>query len=143
MGNPHRDRHRRRERDARREGSGGDYQNRGFADAFQQRYGKIDVSVDGLREQQQQQQGSPRDRPPRPKLEFREVAVLREGDCAVRITAADGKHGRIYNFTVERIGRDRPSRYFRDVDCRDLAGLVLKVPAWIDDAKQQGKNRSG
>jgi hypothetical protein len=140
MSNPHRDRQRRQDRASRHGGE--DFHNKGFGDAFKRRYGKIDVSLDGIRQQDpnrhpdpQQQRQQQQQQQRRPRLEFRELTTLQQGDCNCRITAAEGQHGRIYNFTVERMGRDRPSRFFRDTDGPDLAVLIERATAWI--AKQK------
>lgn len=132
MGNPHRDKARRQRR------GGGDYSNDSMSDAFQRRYGSIDVSVDGVAPSRRDTRN---DRPQRPKLEFREVHALEQRDCRCKITAAEGVRGTIYNFTVERAGRDRPSRFFRDGDAADLAALVIKAAEWIDAQKSGDAGR--
>lgn len=137
MGNPHRDKARRQKRN--------EYSGNSMGDAFQRRYGSMDVSVDGRRDGRRD---GPRDghrdryddRPPRPKLTFQQVHQIEQGDCRCIITAAEGMRGTIYNFSVERIGRDRPSRFFRDGDAGDLAALVVQAGQWIES--QKTTNRS-
>jgi len=133
MGNPHRDRQRRQQR-----GSNEEYRNNSFSDAFQRRYGSIDVSVDGIAPQRHDRGRSDRggDRP-RQKLEFREVACLEQGDCRCRITVAEGHQHPIYNFTVERQNRERPSRFFRDGDVDDLKAILVQAADWIADARSR------
>ena len=134
MGNPHRDRQRRQQRDH-------DYQNNSFGDAFQRRYGSMDVSIEGAAPRGPPPDRHDRGRPergegrPRQKLDFREVASFEQGDCRCRITAADGYHGPIYNFTVERQNRERTSRFFRDRDVEDLTGLIAQANDWIESKK--------
>jgi hypothetical protein len=147
MGNPHRDKDRRRRRD------GGEFGNQ-MEDAFA-RYGKIDVSVAGQRPDAPRQDrgggnyrggrggGGPERgndryerRPARPKLEFSELISFDQGDCRCRVTAADGQSGRIYNFAVERQNRDRTTRFFREYDAQDLVTLVSRAADWI--AAQRG-----
>ena len=132
MGNPHRDKDRRRRRDDT-------FGNR-MEDAFA-RYGRIDVSVDGQRRDNRGDRNRDRDRgrpergnerPPRPRLEFTELLCLERGDCRCRITAADGYNGRFYNFTVERQNRDRPTRFFREGDADDLLALIKQTTEWIE-----------
>lgn len=115
MGNPHRDRSRNKRDNFNSMG-----------DAFE-RHGKLDVLVTDRHRDA---------RPPRPKLEFREVQVFENRDCRCRITSAQGHHGTIYNFTVERIGRDRPSRFFRDHDVAVLTELIDQAANWIDGQKK-------
>lgn len=135
MANPHRDRDRRRRRD--------DNFGNSMEDAFA-RYGRIDVSVDGQRQdrgrdrneyrgrpERGNERGNDR-RPQRPRLEFTELLCLERGDCRCRITAADGYNGRFYNFAVERQNRDRPTRFFREGDADDLLALVKQAVEWID-----------
>ena len=110
-----------------------------MSDAFE-RFSQLDVSVRddrGGRPPPRDRGPRPndRDRGPRPKLEFREVNVLEQGDCRCKITVADGMHGKIYNFAVERVGRDRPSRFFRDRDAGDLAALVIQAGKWIENER--------
>jgi hypothetical protein len=141
MGNPHRDRDRKRRR-------GGDDFGNQMEDAFA-RYGKMDVSVDGQRQDnafprgrqdRPSRSGPPARgnerhqdrRPQRPKLEFAELVCLERGDCRCRVTAADGHSGRIYNFAVERQNRDRTTRFFRESDAQDLANLVKQAAEWIE-----------
>ena len=128
MANPHRDRDRRRRRDGFNQ----------MEDAFA-RFGKIDVSIDGKAERQSYGRGRPeRDnrnqerRPQRPRLEFTELICLEQGDSRCRITVADGHAGRIYNFTVERQNRDRPTRFFRESDAHDVVRLVQRAAEWIE-----------
>lgn len=136
MGNPHRDRARRQRRGS------SEFSNDSMNDAFQRRYGHMDVSVDGLapnrrddRRDDRHRRDTRNERPQRPKLEFREVQSFEQNDCRCRITAAEGVRGTIYNFTVERVGRDRPSRFFRDGDAADLAALIVRAGQWIETQK--------
>lgn len=134
MGNPHRDKDRRRRR-------GGDNFGNQMEDAFA-RYGKMDVSIEGQRQDRGQynRSGPPARgnerysdrRPQRPKLEFSELVCLERGDCRCRVTAAEGQSGRIYNFAVERQNRDRTTRFFRESDAQDLAHLVRLAADWIE-----------
>lgn len=132
MGNPHRDRHRRQQRGGQDKRSD-DYQ----------RYGSMDVSIDGRAPDRQERgrfdRGGDRPRQPRQKLEFREVKSLEQGDCRCRITMADGRSGSIYNFTVERQNRDRTSRFFRDADIDDLTTLIVRATDYILDAKAKSQ----
>ena len=129
MGNPHRDKDRQRRR------GDGEFGNR-MEEAF--RRGKMDVSIQGSRPQQNRgdpPRGRPEhgneQRPQRPRLEFTEQLCLEQGDCRCRVTAADGQLGRIYNFTVERQNRDRTTRFFREPDADDLVILVKRAADWI------------
>lgn len=119
-----------------------------MGDAFQRRYGSMDVLLEGRHEGRPDQRPdrgrreglieSPDqrpDRPPRPKLTFQQVHQLEQGDCRCIITAAEGMRGTIFNLSVERIGRDRPSRFFRDGDAGDLAALVVRAGQWIESQK--------
>lgn len=146
MGNPHRDRRRRR-------GNDDNFGNR-MEDVFA-RYGKIDVSIDGRGDNPYRGDSQYRDnrggggghggyrndrrdnngRPPRPRLEFTELICLEQGDCRCRITAADGQVGKIYNFSVERQNRDRTSRFFRETDANDLAIIVKRAADYIASQK--------
>lgn len=105
-----------------------------------ERFSQLDVSVRDDRRQYgryEPQREQREQRGPRPKLEFREVEAFEQGDCRCRITMAEGMRGKIYNFAVERMGRDRPSRFFRDGDAGDLAALIIKAGNWIENERER------
>jgi hypothetical protein len=47
------------------------------------------------------------------------------------VTGAEGHGGMIYNFSLERSARERPSRFFRETDADDVKRLVEQATAWI------------
>lgn len=105
MSNPYRDRNRRPERD---DGGG--------SDRWSERQGSYDTRA--------QKQRAP--------LQFEEVFAAEEGQCRGVVTAADGEHDRVYSFTLERIVRERPGRYFRPMDFKDLTTVLTSIKQWFD-----------
>lgn len=113
MGNPHRDRSRKRD----------DYNYNPSQDAFGSKF--YDVGRTAAPRPQS-------DKPQRARLEFKQVTTIERGPLRAIVTAANGVHGNIYNFSVERQGRDHPIRFFRREDTAELVALLTEVENWIN-----------